>query len=74
MRIFERCCLFPNIKPNTRAVNAPDSPNEFAKKNKTNNIPNVNMYACRAFPNFVETYIQGIPTPKPRNVVAANKI
>ena len=57
--------LLPSIRPKTSAVRAPDSPNEFAKKNSTNSMPRVSMYACCAFPSFVETYIHGTPTPNP---------
>ena len=53
------------MRPKTSAVSAPDSPNEFAKKNNTNKIPSVSMYPCWAFASFVETYIHGMPTPNP---------
>ena len=40
---LSRYFLFPSINPNTSAVSAPDSPNEFAKKNSKNKTPSVSM-------------------------------
>ena len=34
---------FPSMRPNTRAVRAPDSPKVCARKNRTNSIPRVSM-------------------------------
>ena len=43
LRIREKYVFFPSINPNTRAVNAPDSPNEVAKKNSIKTMPIVSM-------------------------------
>ena len=43
LRSREKYVFFPSINPNTRAVRAPDSPNEVARKNNKNIIPIVSM-------------------------------
>ena len=43
LRSREKYVFFPSINQNTRAVRAPDSPNEVARKNNKNIIPIVSM-------------------------------